>query len=78
MIYAYHFKMPSKVTHGGKRRNSGRKTEVSSEAMSRRTMTLDPMTIRKLTVVGDGNISKGVRIAAQLAFEAYQNGKLPG
>lgn len=73
----YHFKMTEKATHGGKRRNSGRNTELPGEAMSKHTVTLDEMTVRRLKVVGDGNLSKAIRVAAEVAFDAYQNGKLP-
>jgi hypothetical protein len=34
----------------------------------RRTLTYDDMTRRMLVVLGDGNESKGVRVAARLAW----------
>ena len=59
-------------THGGARRNVGRKTELQGEVTKPLTVTVDEMTKRRLKVIGGGNVSKGVRLAATLAFEKYQ------
>lgn len=58
-------------THGGKRRNAGRKTELVSTTTKLVTVSLDEMTVRKLRVVGGGNVSRGVRIAAASAYENF-------
>ena len=41
----------------------------------RRTITVDDLTWRKLLVLGAGNASKGVRTAANVAFDRYQRSK---
>lgn len=59
----------------------GPKTELPvGEALERVTFTLDAMTRRKLKVLGGGNESQGVRIAARVAFDRFQrsNGSEPG
>ena len=61
-----------KNTHGGARRNAGRKTEVQDQKTVRVNVTLDPLTVRKLRVVGGGNLSRGIRIGAALAYDKYQ------
>lgn len=58
-------------THGGARRNSGRKTELVGAPTKAVTLTLDEMTVRKLKVLGEGNASRGVRLAADMAYDAY-------
>jgi len=58
--------------HGGPRSNSGRKTELPTERMRPVTMTLDEMTLRRLKVVGNGNVSRAVRDAAALAYDKWQ------
>lgn len=52
-------------------RKPGPKTEVA-DGLDRVTLTLDPMSRRRLRVLGDGNESKGAREAARVAFERYQ------
>lgn len=59
-------------SHGGARRNSGRKTEVLGEKMVRLTITVDPLTVRKLAALGNGNKARGARIAAEVAYAKYQ------
>lgn len=60
-------------THGGPRRRSGRKTELPpSEHTKPVTVTLDEMTLRMLRVLGDGNLSRGIRDAARVAYARYQ------
>lgn len=60
---------------GGARRNSGRITEIA-DGTRPRTVSLDDMTVRKLKVLGDGNASRGIRVAADRAYKLYQDGKL--
>lgn len=43
--------------------------------VERRTITVDELTWRRLLVLGDGNASKGVREAARVAYDRYQNTK---
>lgn len=62
-----------KKTHGGARLNAGRKTEVQDQKTERVNVTLDPLTVRKLRVVGEGNLSRGIRKSAELAYEKYQS-----
>lgn len=63
-----------KNTHGGARLNAGRKSEVIGAKMRQVTVTIDELTERKLRVLGDGNLSKGVRAAAIVGYEKYQRG----
>lgn len=42
-------------------------------SITRRTITVDELTWRKLLVLGAGNASKGVREAARVAYDRYQN-----
>lgn len=65
-----------KPKHGGRRQNAGRRIEIVGEQAHKSTVSLDDMTKRKLIVVGGGNISKGIRVAAAPAYDAYQNGRL--
>jgi hypothetical protein len=60
-------------TTGGSRRNAGRKTELTGQPVGRKALTLDDRTVRLLAVLGDGNLSKGVRVAADVAYSRYQN-----
>lgn len=57
--------------------NAGRKTELNGQRVTKRSMSIDEMTARKLAVLGDGNLSKGIRRAAEYAFSQYQSGRLP-
>lgn len=43
--------------------------------VERRTVSVDELTWRKLLVLGGGNASKGVRAAAKVAYDRYQNTK---
>lgn len=61
-----------KSKRGGARKNAGRKPENPGEAMTHKTITLDSMSLRKLLVLGDGEVSRGVRVAAEIAFDRYQ------
>lgn len=42
------------------------------ETMSKKVVTLDSITLRKLKVLGDGNVSAGVRHSADVAYARYQ------
>lgn len=50
----------------------GPKTLIVGETMKRTQVTIDNMTRRKLMVIG-GTVSGGIRMAADVAFDAYQN-----
>jgi len=50
----------------------GRKPINLGEVMSRKVVTLDDISVRKLKVLGAGNISRGARRAAEIAYERYQ------
>lgn len=43
------------------------------QPMKRYQITIDELTRRKLTVLGAGNLSDGVRLAADRAYERYQS-----
>ncbi len=58
--------------HGGARRNAGRKTEKVGLPTKPVSVSLDEMTVRKLKAVGGGNLSRGIRLAADLAYERFQ------
>ena len=60
------------TTHGGARRNAGRKTELPGDATHRVQVTVDEKTLVLLRVLGGGNLSRGVRRAARAAYDAYQ------
>jgi hypothetical protein len=51
--------------HGGHRKGAGR----PPQGMMRKTVTIDEQTIAILTQLGDGELSKGIRIAAQIASQ---------
>ena len=46
------------------------------EPMTKANLSLDAMTLRKLRALGDGNVSAGVRLAARVAYELFQKGKV--
>jgi hypothetical protein len=50
-------------SRGGKREGAGR----PSTGVRKVQLTLDDQTINKGTAIGDGNLSRGVRIAVSLA-----------
>lgn len=58
-------------TRGGAGRGQGRKP-VAEGGTQRINVTLDQATREKLLQIGEGNLSKGIRIAAE-AFEAAGN-----
>lgn len=41
--------------------------------MTRVNVSLDERTMELLKVVGEGNLSRGIRRAARVAYERYQN-----
>ena len=43
------------------------------QPMKRQQITIDEMTRRKLLVLGGDNLSEGVRVAADRAYERYQS-----
>lgn len=45
---------------------------IYGETLTRKQVTIDSMTLRKLMVIGGGNLSAGVRLSAETAFDAYQ------
>ncbi len=51
---------------------SGPKVNPTHGPLSRHTLLLDETAVRQLRVIGGGNVSNGVRIAAREAFARYQ------
>lgn len=58
--------------HGGARKNAGRRTELIGDPVRRVQVTVDAKTLEFLQILGDGNLSKGVRNAARVAYDRYQ------
>ena len=58
---------------GGPGRGGGRKLESGAKAV-KKTITMDPADIEFLTSpgVGDGEVSRGIRVAAQVLREKMQ------
>jgi hypothetical protein len=54
----------------------GPKTEPFVGPLQRRTMLLDDLTWTMLGVLGDGNASKGARVAARHSYAVYQAGRV--
>lgn len=52
----------------------GRKPLIPGEQQTRRNVTFDGMTLRQLLVVGNGNLSRGIRLATKIAWDRYQSG----
>lgn len=50
----------------------GRKIERGIDEVRRREVTLDELSVTMLKVVGKGNLSRGIRHAARVAFAQYQ------
>ena len=61
---------------GGARRNTGPKTELLGQPTRRVQVRLDDRSIELLRVIGNGNVSRGARIAADAAYDLYQKGRL--
>lgn len=57
------------------KRTPGRKVEPGLDGpVSRRTVSVDDLTWRRLVALGGGNASKGIRDAARIAYERWQRG----
>lgn len=46
---------------------------MHGEPMTKTVVSLDEMSRRKLRVLGEGNISAGIRRAAEMAYARYQS-----
>ena len=57
-----------KDNRGGTRTHSGKKTELYGQPTRRVQVTLDERTLELLAVLGGGNVSKGIRVAARAAY----------
>lgn len=55
-----------------RRKNAGRRIEIVGARTRSYTVTLDERSIVLLRVLGDGNLSRGIRTAARVAYERYQ------
>lgn len=55
-----------KPTHGGARNGAGRKPADGATGLQRRTITLDDKRADKLRKLGGGDLSLGIRKAADL------------
>lgn len=64
--------MEQKAGHGGKRARAGRRTEVPEKDLRKVCVLIDEQAIEMLRVLGEGNLSRGVRQAARVAFDRYQ------
>ena len=49
---------------------------MAGQPVQRVQLSLDDRTLLLLKVLGSGNTSKGVRIAADAAYDLYQKGQL--
>lgn len=54
---------------GGPRPGSGRKTHDGAKGLTRHMVTLDPETVGMMRLIGEGQLSLGIRRAAILARE---------
>lgn len=54
------------------RRKPGRKPIVHGQPMKRRLVHLNDMEDRMARVLGDGNLSAGIRKAIRVAYDRYQ------
>lgn len=50
----------------------GPKPQVPGEPYKRQIVMIDSLTRRMLSVLGEGNLSAGVRKAARVAYDRYQ------
>ncbi len=55
------------------RMKKGPKTQTDGAPVGRVAVTLDEMSQRKLRVLGEGNMSLGIRRAADVAYQRYQS-----
>lgn len=59
--------MTAPSRRGGAREGAGRKVQTSDGGpLARKTITVDALTVRVLTALGDGEFSEGIRRAARL------------
>lgn len=58
---------PSKNSHGGARKNAGRRTMPDAEKQVRRNITLCFRLAEIARELGDGNLSEGIRKALERA-----------
>lgn len=72
----YYSNMENTPKRGGARRNTGPKTELMGQPARRVQVRLDDRSIELLRVLGNGNVSRGARIAADVAYDRYQRGLL--
>lgn len=54
------------------RKKAGRKSEFPTEKMQRKLVTVDALTVDLAKVLGEGNLSKGIRDAVLVAYDRYQ------
>ena len=59
-----------KSTRGGARKGAGRKAVDSTGPVERKTVTLDVKTIQTMRNLGEGDLSRGIRRAAQIIRES--------
>lgn len=71
-IAAQTFRRINGISFCMNQKKRGRKPINPGQPMDRKVVTLDELTLRKLKVLGEGNISAGVRRAAEVAFARYQ------
>ncbi len=64
--------MQDRPRRGGARPNSGPKTELGGQPVRRVQVSLDDRTLELLKVLGNGNVSAGIRHAARVAYDKYQ------
>lgn len=59
------------------KRKRGPKTELPPcQEVARFNVMLDEMSARKLRVMGEGNLSAGIRLAVKLSFEKFNDQRL--
>lgn len=56
--------MQPNPTHGGARKGAGRKAKDGAAGLTRFSVTLDRTSADKLRLLGGGNLSAGIRLAA--------------
>lgn len=61
----------TKSKRGGKRAGAGKPRMDPAAPMAHKTISLDEGALRKLLVLGNGNLSEGVRKAAEVAYDRY-------
>jgi len=64
----YYF--PMSTTSPGKKRGP---KPILGETLKRTQITIDTLTRRKLMVLGEGNLSAGIRAAADKAYDRWQS-----